>query len=133
LAEQAVHEDADIEPNLSPQRLIIGLEDDPLRAAIEAFLDEKREPADRDVLVFVRKLIGAAHCARAPHHAPDYRERAQAVDAEGIELTVFAIGQLDRQVGGAVQRRIDAGGRLPYSTRAVGTGHDAGDGATGHE
>ena len=32
LAEEVVHEGADVEPDLSPERLIVGLEDHPLRA-----------------------------------------------------------------------------------------------------
>ena len=33
----------------APQRLVVGLEDDPLRAAVEALFDVRREAADGDV------------------------------------------------------------------------------------
>ena len=43
LAKQIVHERAQVEADLRPQRLIVGLENDPVSAAIKAFLDEQRE------------------------------------------------------------------------------------------
>ena len=43
LAEQVLHEGADVEADLRPQRLVVRLEDHPLRAAIEALLDEQRQ------------------------------------------------------------------------------------------
>ena len=51
-----------------------------------------------DVLVFVGVVVGAAQRARAPHHAPEDRERAQAVDAERIEQAVFLVGHRHARV-----------------------------------
>src|SRR6185295_20253399 len=44
LAEHSLHERADIEPHLGPERLVVRLEHDPLRAAVEALLEKQREP-----------------------------------------------------------------------------------------
>ena len=35
LAEEVLHKGTDVEPDLGPQRLVVGLEDHPLRAAIQ--------------------------------------------------------------------------------------------------
>src|SRR5262245_57651434 len=86
LAEQVVHERADVEPDLRPQRLVVGLEHRELEPAEQALLDEQRGPAHRDVLVVVRQLIRAAQRSRSPHHAAADRERAQAVDAQRVDL-----------------------------------------------
>src|SRR6266851_3205914 len=48
-AEQIMHERADIEANLRPQRLVVRLENDPLQAAIQAFLDKEGCAANGDV------------------------------------------------------------------------------------
>ena len=66
LAEQVLHERADVEPDLRPQRLVVRLEDDPLRAAVQALLEEQREAAHRDVLPLAGELVGAVEGARAP-------------------------------------------------------------------
>src|SRR5687767_5679323 len=50
VAPQVHHEHLHIASNPGPQTLVVGLEDRPLRAAIERFLDVKREAAHRDVL-----------------------------------------------------------------------------------
>src|SRR5262249_22219557 len=42
LAEQVVHECPDVEPDLRPEWLVVGLEDNPLQPAVQAFLDEER-------------------------------------------------------------------------------------------
>jgi hypothetical protein len=57
LPEQTHHERADVEPHLRP-RLVVGLEHDPLRAAVQS-LEEQRKPLQQ-VLVFVGALVGAA-------------------------------------------------------------------------
>ena len=68
LAEQVLHEGADVEPDLRPQRLVVGLEHHPLRAAVEALLEEQRRAAHRDVLPFRGQQVGAVQRARAPDH-----------------------------------------------------------------
>src|SRR5206468_3755206 len=59
LAEKPVHECADVEPNLRPQWLVVGLEDDPLSAAIEALLDEQRRAPHGNVLPLGGEAIGS--------------------------------------------------------------------------
>ena len=66
LAEQVVHERADVQPDLRPERLVVGLEDHPLQPAVQAFLDEERGAAHRDVFVLIGQLVGPAQRARAP-------------------------------------------------------------------
>ena len=133
LAEQVVHERADVQPDLRPERLVVGLEDHPLRAAVEALFDVKSEAAHRNVLVFVGELIGAAQRARAPDDAAVDRERAQAIDAERIELAVFSVGQGDAQVPARRSERRRARRALSRRRVRIGARHDAGDDAAGHE
>jgi hypothetical protein len=59
LPEQILHERADVEANLRPQRLVVWLEDHPLRAAEEAFLDKERQTPHRNVLPFRSQAVGA--------------------------------------------------------------------------
>src|SRR5690348_303852 len=47
LPEERVHERAAVESDLRPERLVVRLEDDPLRAAVQALLDVQREATDR--------------------------------------------------------------------------------------
>ena len=92
LAEQVVHEGADVEPDLRPQRLVVRLEHHPLQAAIEALLDVEREPADRDVLVLAAEAVVAVHRARAPVDDA-VREDADGVDAPWVDHAVLAVGE----------------------------------------
>src|SRR5215213_5406817 len=46
LAEEVHHEGVEVEPDLGPQRLVVRLEDDPLRAAEQRLFEEEREAAD---------------------------------------------------------------------------------------
>ena len=122
-----MHEGADIEPDLRPQRLVVGFEHDPLGAAIETFLDEERRPAHRHVLPVGGERIGAVERARAPADVAVDREIAQAVDAERIERAVL---EVRHQVGEALdiaQPRLGAGGRLPHAARRVGARPEPGD------
>ena len=66
LAEQVVHERADVEPDLRPQRLVVGLEHHPLRAAVEALLDEQREAPHRQVLPLATPARRRRRSVRAP-------------------------------------------------------------------
>src|SRR5262249_19522303 len=56
LAEEIVHEGAHVEPDLSPERLIVRLEDHPLCSPEQAFLDVQSQSPNRDVLVLIRQL-----------------------------------------------------------------------------
>src|SRR5207249_3061617 len=69
LAEQVVHERADIEPNLRPQRLIIRLEDHPLRSTIKTFLDVESRAPHRDVFPFGREPVIALQRACSPNYS----------------------------------------------------------------
>src|SRR5512132_2743052 len=50
LSKQALHEGADVQADLRPERFVVGLEDHPLRAAVQAFLEEERHAPHRYVL-----------------------------------------------------------------------------------
>ena len=71
LAEQVVHERADVEPDLRPQRLVVGLEHDPLGAAVEALLEEQREPPDGTYL-YSSASASAPFSVRAPQATRPY-------------------------------------------------------------
>src|SRR5215211_4939143 len=60
LAEQVLHERAEIQAQLRPERLVVRLEDGPLAAAVEAFLDEQREPPHGHVLPLRGEPVGPA-------------------------------------------------------------------------
>ena len=71
LAEEVVHKGADVQADLRPERLVVGLKDHPLGAAVEALLDVERQAADGDVLLLGGQLIGAAvACARPRPRVP---------------------------------------------------------------
>src|SRR5262245_53282574 len=70
LAEEVLHEGAHVEPDLRPQRLVVGLEHHPLRPAEEALLEEEREAADGHVLPLGRERVRAVERPSAPHHGP---------------------------------------------------------------
>ena len=76
LQEQPLHEGADVEANLAPQPLVIGFEDDPLRAVIQARLEEQGQPANGHVLPLRAGLIVACQRAGAPDHVPIHLEFA---------------------------------------------------------
>src|ERR1700730_5687747 len=46
LPEQVLHEGADVQPDLRPERFIVRFEDDPLSTLIEAGLEEQRQAPD---------------------------------------------------------------------------------------
>src|SRR3954467_1146724 len=48
LSEERVHERADVQPELSPERLVVGLENDPLQAAVQAFFEVQGCSPHRD-------------------------------------------------------------------------------------
>src|SRR5215210_6776475 len=101
LAEQRLHEGAHVEPDLRPERLVVPLEDDPLGAAVQALLDEEREPPDRHVLPLRGELVGADERPRAPDDGAEDGERPQAVEAERIERAVLGVRERDREALGA--------------------------------
>src|SRR5437016_9593216 len=92
LPKEVMHERADVEANLGPERLVIGLEYNPLRAAIETLFDVKRGPPHRYILPFGSQPIIALQRARAPNNASSRNHRAQAIDAQPVEFTILGIG-----------------------------------------
>ena len=84
-------------PTLSriwPHRaLVVGLEDHPLRAVVQARFEEQREPADRHVLPLRAGLIVACQRARAPDHVAVDLEFAQAVDGLDVQVAVLHVGE----------------------------------------
>src|SRR5262245_53931539 len=130
LAEQVVHERADVQADLRPQRFVVRLEHHPLQAAIQALFEVQRQAAHRHILVVVGQLVGAAQGARTPYDSPGHRERAQAVDAERVQYAVLRVVQVDLQALDAVEGRVEAGGRLPHAAIDVGARHHAGHQAT---
>ncbi len=79
-----MHERADVQANLRPERLVVGLEDHPLEPAEQALFDEQRGAAHGDVLVFVRVIVGAAQGACAPTTRPNTGKRTQQLMPSGL-------------------------------------------------
>src|SRR5262249_20483142 len=69
LPEEVVHEGADVQADLRPERLVVRLEDDPLRAAEKALLDVQSGAPDRDVLPLRGEPVVALPRPRAPDYA----------------------------------------------------------------
>ena len=116
LAEQVLHEGADVQPDLRPQRLVVRLEHHPLRAAVQALLEEQREAAHRRCTsTREARLSAPSQRARAPDDVAGDREAAQAVDAQRIELRRSRRRSGSRQAEHAVERGVDA--RPAPSTR----------------
>ena len=132
LAEEAVHEGADVEPDVGPERLVVRLKHDPLGAAIERLLEEQGQPPDRDVFPFRADVVRAVHGARAPVHKTG-DEGAGAVDAEFVEHAVFEIGQFHFEPDEPAQIRLRARGRFPDAAAGVDPRHQTGDRAGGTE
>src|SRR5437868_3269433 len=68
LPKQALQKRADVEPDLRPERLVIGLENHPLRGAVEGFFEKQRHAAHGNIFVFVAAIVLAVEGARAPYH-----------------------------------------------------------------
>src|SRR5690606_1426016 len=66
LPEKVLHEGADVQADLGPERLVVRLEDDPLRSAEQRLLDEQGSAANRNVLPVGGDEIGAFERPRAP-------------------------------------------------------------------
>ena len=115
------------------KRFVVRLEHDPLRAAIQTLLDVKREPADRNVFVFVGQLIGAAQRARAPDDAAEAGKERRQLIAERIQHSVFRVGEIRLQALRAVERSVQSGRRFPHAALGIGARHHPGDNAAGHK
>ncbi len=63
LEKQVVHESADIEANLRPERFVVGFEDNPLSPSKETFFDIKCCAPDGDVLPLGGELVCPLKCA----------------------------------------------------------------------
>src|SRR5829696_3464425 len=104
LAEERLHEGADVQADLCPQGFVVRFEDHPLRPPVKTLFDVERQTADRDVLPFGRELVGAAKSTRAPHYVADHGESAQAVHAQLVELAVLRVIQPYAQLAHTGQR-----------------------------
>src|SRR5215212_1907391 len=120
LPEQRLHEGADVEPDLGPQRLVVRLEHDPLRPAVQALLDVEREPPDRHVFPLRRELVGADQRAGAPDDGAEDGEGAQAVQPERVERAVLRVRERHREASRAADDRVGPGRRLPDAALGVG-------------
>src|SRR5437016_6189858 len=67
LPKEVMHERADVEANLRPERFVIGLEHYPLRAAIKTFFDEQRRAPHGHILPFRGQTIVSLQGARTPN------------------------------------------------------------------
>ena len=81
LSEEALHERADVEPDLRPKRLIVRLKNNPLCAAKEALLEKERRPPDRDVFPLGSESVIALQRPRAPNDPAAGWHGAQTIDA----------------------------------------------------
>ena len=121
---EPVQERADAVAQLGPQRVAVGLEDRPPGAAVDALLEEDRQPADRDVLPL--RVAVRRQRARAPDQRARAGEAADGVDAHGEELLLLgAVSSWATPVAPAsAPLAIPAG-----AAHDVGACVDAGDGA----
>ena len=62
-----------------------------------AIFQEQGQPPHRHVLPFRAAVVLAVQRARAPHHVAVHRHRAQAVDAQRVELAVLRVAHRQRQ------------------------------------
>ena len=92
------------------RRLVVGLEDHPLRAVVQAGFEKEREPPDRNVLPFRAGLVVARQRARAPDHVAIHLELAQAVDGLDVQVAVLQVGEHVLQAGLAREAGIDPAG-----------------------
>src|SRR5207247_7119542 len=114
LAEEPVHERADVQPDLRPERFVVRLEDDPLGTAVQRLFDVQGRTANRHVLPVRGHRVRALERARAPHDGADVGERADAVHAEWVERSVLALRErcwcaVDTRAHHAGESGLDAG------------------------
>src|SRR3954447_23007523 len=106
LAPLVAEERADRAPDAGPERIVVRLEDDPLRPVEDRLLEVVEQPPDVQVAPF--RLGRERACA--PHPDAAARERPDAVDAGGVEQVVLALGELggepDRAADDLVRRRL---------------------------
>src|SRR5262249_52092567 len=126
-AEEVMHERADVEADLGPERLVVGLEHHPLERLAEALLDEQRCAPDRHVLPLARPPGGSVEGPPPPDHVAVDRKRPQEVESERIELTVLQVRDLQRQRDTYELAVIGAGRRLPDATVGVDARVHTGD------
>src|SRR3954471_4490139 len=133
LPPQGVHERTHVEPDGGPQRLVVGLEDHPLGAPVEALLDEQRRAAHRHVLPLAGQAVVTLAGPGAPDDGAEPGEGAQAVDAQGIEPAVLQVGHLDHEFLDAAETSLGPGWSLGHVALAVRPGPDAGHRAARRE
>ena len=95
LPEEGVQERADVEPDLRPERRVVGLEDHPLRAAVEATPRGTARcggPARTSTRRRARRRPPA--CARPTPREPTSGKVRRQLTPIGLRLPVLAVGQL---------------------------------------
>src|SRR5262249_52463080 len=92
LPEKVVHESTNVQPNLRPEGLVIGLKNDPFETLEEAFFDKKGGAAHGNVLPFARLLIRTFESTRAPAYISVYREVSQHVNPQRVQSAVLQVG-----------------------------------------
>ena len=119
--------DADVEPDRGPQRLVVGLEDDPL-ACPGTRLSSSSSAIRRTGTYFhwLASGVGAVQRPRPPEDRAVDREGAQAVEAERVELAVVGVVEVGDQVG-SQDRRFGSRGRFPDAPVGIDTRDHAGD------
>src|ERR1051326_7443646 len=131
LAEQVVHEGADVEPDLRPERLVRRPRHAPPAPAVQRLLEVQGQAADGDVLPLRRQHVGAVERACPPTEVAVDVERAQAVHAERVERAVLGVGERVLQLLHVGERGLGASRRLPHASPGIGARIDPRDRAAG--
>src|SRR5690554_2311182 len=94
---EGAQEGVGVAPDLGPQHAVVRLEDHPLHTSLQGSADDDEQAADVDV------TPGAvtAQRAGAPDADATAREGADAVDADGVQHALLALGQVQLHGDGA--------------------------------
>src|ERR1700752_167434 len=91
LAEEVLHEGADIQTDLRPEWFVVRLEDHELRAAKETLFDVECSASYGNVFPFRGEPVVALESARSPNNAAGRRLNAQTVNAERIQFAILCV------------------------------------------
>ena len=117
------------EPDLRPQRLVVRLEHDPLRAA-DRGSPRGTAPVRRTGTYFHsrRQRVGAARaCARPRRRCPTTGKVRRQLTPSGLSTPFSPSVSFDLQLLDAGEPGVEPGRRLPDAARGVGARHHAGD------
>src|SRR5437660_721906 len=68
LPEEILHESTDVQANLCPKRLVVGLEHNPLQASVQALFEKEGHSPNGDIFPLGTTLLITLQRARSPHH-----------------------------------------------------------------